>query len=161
MCTEWLFFASKCELCIAAKLTWLFSLGMKQAFKNLFCFFLSVSGVSDTVSISMAILLTAQGIREQKKYMVSNEEPSFYWQAVCVQWAVTMNYGFLHPHPVDGVMLTFTLLSMAFVGGQEFCSKGEPDPFWCLRSGRCERCNVDNEDYNSLIFKSRQCLDYR
>lgn len=53
----------------------------------------------------------------------------FISQAVCVQWAVTKNYDFLHPHLVDGVMLTFTLLYMEFVGGQEFCPKGEPDPF--------------------------------
>lgn len=65
-----------------------------------------------------------------------------------------MNHDCLHPHPADGITFTFTIPHMEFVGGQEFWSREEPDPSGCLRSGRCERCNVDSEDYDALVFKS-------
>lgn len=150
MCIEWLLFASKCEHFSAAKLTWLFSLGMKQAFKNLLCFFLSVSGVSSTVSISSFFLHRVS--ENQKVHGQYRGDIFLISQTVSVQWSVTRSQDFLHPHPVDEVMLTFTILYMKFVGGQEFWSREEPDPFWDLQSGRCAHCSVDNEDYNTLVF---------
>lgn len=77
----------------------------------------------------------------------------FSSQAVNVQWSVMINQNFIHPHPVDGLMFTITTLYLEFVGGQEFWSRKEFFPFLCLRSGRYECCDVDNEDYNTLLFK--------
>lgn len=67
------------------------------------------------------------------------------------QGSVVMNHDCLHPHPADGIKFTFTVLHMEFVGGQEFWSREEPG---CLRSGICEHCNVDSEDYDASVFKS-------
>lgn len=81
-------------------------------------------------------------------------------EAMNVQWSVMMTHNFFHPHPVHGTG-HITTLYMEFVGMQEFWSRKKLNPYLCLKSGRCEHCDVDNEDYNTLVFKSRLCLEYR
>lgn len=149
-------YRSKYKLSSAAKISWLF-FAYKTDLENLLCFFLTLSALSNIVGLLVTSLLPSPAMRKPKGTWSVTRNCLFVSQTASIHgnksWLPSPS--FCRWHSIDFYYFLHGICWRARIS-----VKRRTCMFMYLRSGRWDYCNIDCEDYATLVFKSRWCLCY-